>query len=131
VQTNEKILEKFQQMIANDQQILHQCGWDGREHDRHPGNVDYLRLRTETSANSLMCCTCGINSVDFSKIEPVRLRVATGRLFTATMSGLIRCASANIRFGELHSNTFPQLPCDIFGTKYHSFLDINALTALA
>ena len=65
--TDEKIEAKFQALMRDGWNILRACGWDGREYQQHPSDVDYMRWRTE--AMNLIERVCGKNSAHYTAIH--------------------------------------------------------------
>lgn len=56
----DRIQQKFQELVEEARAILVRCGWDGREYRRFPDDVEYLRFRTE--ALNLVRRVCGKGS---------------------------------------------------------------------
>jgi len=69
----EKIIEKFNKLLAEGKQIFATSGWDGKNYRRFPSNSDYLRFRTESL--NLIEKVCGKNSAHCSELK----RIAEGK----------------------------------------------------
>jgi hypothetical protein len=65
----ERILEQFNRLLSEGQQILSQSGWDGKKYQRHPSDIDYQRFRTE--ALNIVKRACGEDSDHYSELKRV------------------------------------------------------------
>jgi hypothetical protein len=65
--TQERIVQQFQELLAEGRQVLQAAGWDGSEMQRHPPTPDYTRFRT--SALNLIRRSCGENSDHYKELR--------------------------------------------------------------
>lgn len=65
----ETIETKFQALLEEGQDILHESGWDGRQYYRHPSSIDYQRWCAE--AGNLIFRVCGKKSVHYAAFERI------------------------------------------------------------
>jgi hypothetical protein len=75
----DRIKGKFERLLEEGTKILRASGWDGRQHNTHPDDVDYRRFRTE--ALNLVRIVCGPQSDHYRELS----RIAEGEK-TATNS---------------------------------------------
>jgi len=67
--TQEKIKEKFQNLLKEGDKILKTSGWDGKKYSHHPNDIDYRRFRTE--AMNLLKRVCGENSDHYLELKRI------------------------------------------------------------
>jgi hypothetical protein len=63
----ERIIEKFEALLQEGQQILSNCGWDGRSYRAHPNDIEYRRFRAE--ATNLVKRACGEDSDHYQELK--------------------------------------------------------------
>jgi len=68
-----KINEKFDRLLAEGEKIQRTAGWNGRQYNRSPDDVDYRRFRTE--ALNLIRIVCGAHSDHYKELS----RIAEGK----------------------------------------------------
>src|SRR5437867_2811149 len=67
MKTPELISKRFEELIAEGRKIIAQCGWDGKNYDRHPSEDVYFRFRTE--AMNLVRRSCGEDSDHYRELK--------------------------------------------------------------
>jgi HEPN domain len=65
--TQELIKNSFNRLLAEGQQILANCGWDGRRYDHYPSELEYQRFKTE--AMNLIRRSCGEDSDHYQELK--------------------------------------------------------------
>ena len=65
----EKIVEKFNKLLKEGEQIHSNSGWNGNFYSQHPAGNDYIRFRTE--ALNLIEKVCGKNSPHYAELKRI------------------------------------------------------------
>lgn len=65
--TKEKIIEHMKALLLEGQNVMHACGWNGREYQYHPADTDYQRLRTQSL--NIIRRACGEKSDHYLQLK--------------------------------------------------------------
>lgn len=67
--SQERIENKFRNLLEEGKRILNQCGWDGYRFNNFPSGIDYQRWRSE--ALNLIDNICGRKSAHFDAMQKI------------------------------------------------------------
>lgn len=95
---HELINKKFQALLAEGQQVLSGCGWDGEEMQRWPNEIDYNRFRTELM--NLLRRVCGKDSDHYQELKRLSEAKASCAHFTDCF-GILQAAQRDYDDGFL------------------------------
>ena len=99
--TRDIIIENFVKLETEGKQILSKNGWDGKDYNSHPSEIDYFRFRTQ--ALNLIRRACGENSDYYKQL----IQLASGKgsannsYYFIHCYGIVEAAHRDIEAGLL------------------------------
>ena len=110
----EKIIKKFDELLAEGQNIFQSCGWDGKKWCSHPSDIDYRRFKTE--ALNIIRRACGENSDHYNEIKSLTLDkgMSTNSYYFKDCYGILEAAKKDFD-GEYLFNIEAEITGEIFG----------------
>jgi len=109
----EKILKKFDELLAEGKTIFNSCGWNGKEWQRHPSDIDYRRFKTE--ALNIIRCACGESSDHYNEMKSVAQdkAMSTNSYYFKDCYGILEAAKKDFE-GDYLFNLETEISGEIF-----------------
>ena len=98
---DERLVERFDCLLKEGEQILRQYGWPSDDNYRHPEQVDYVRFRTESL--NLIRRACGESSDHYRELRKIADGERTGlnSYYYRDCFAILQAAAGDYRAGML------------------------------
>ncbi len=125
---SEKIKLQFESLLTEGQQILRNCGWDGRVWAKWPAINDYLRIRTQVL--NLIKTACGEGSDYYQELHRMAEEKGSARdpFRLIEVLGVLEAAFRDFQAGLLSIETSKDTP--VTQTREFSFVKDTELRKL-